>query len=139
MVPFERPVRFQDVDAAGLLFFAHFSTYAHEAMEHFFDPLDGGYVGLILQRRVGLPAVRVETEFFAPVRYGDRLTIETSIARLGTRSLTLRYRFVRLDGVAAAELLHTVVTTDLDALKSCDMPDDVRLLAEAHLEPAAPR
>jgi 4-hydroxybenzoyl-CoA thioesterase len=137
MIAFERPVRFQDVDAAGLLFFPEYASYAHEAMEHFFEPLDGGYVGLIQSRRIGLPAVRVETEFFAPVRYGDRLSIQTSVAKLGNRSLTFRYRFVRQDGVVAAELLHTVVTTDLEAVKSCEMPADVRGIAEAHLERGA--
>jgi hypothetical protein len=34
-------------------------------------------VGLITNRRIGLPAVR-RHQFFAPVRYGDRLVIETS-------------------------------------------------------------
>lgn len=135
MVVYEREVRFQDVDAAGLVFFPNFLTFAHEAMERVFDRLDGGYVRLIRDRRVGLPAVRVESEFLAPVRYGERIRIETSVAHLGNRSLTLAYRFVRPDGVLAARVRHTVVTTDLDRLVSCDMPDDVRRAAAEHLEP----
>jgi YbgC/YbaW family acyl-CoA thioester hydrolase len=133
MVVYEREVRFQDVDAAGLVYFPHFLSYAHEAMERLFDPLDGGYVRLIRARRIGLPAVRIDTQFFAPVRYGDRLSIESSVARLGNRSLTLHHRFVRQDGVLSAEAHHTVVSTDLDRARSCDMPDDVRRVAEAHL------
>ena len=135
MIGYERDVRFQEVDAAGMAFFPNFGVWAHEAMEAFFDPLDGGYVSLIRDRRVGLPAVRVETEFSAPLRFGDRVTVQTSVAHLGTRSLTLRYRFVRrADGVVCGEMRHTVVTTDLDRLRSCDMPEDVRRLAEAHLD-----
>lgn len=134
---YQRPVRFQDVDAAGLVFFPNYLVFAHEAMEALFEPLTGGYVGLIRERRIGLPAVRVASQFFAPVRYGDQLAIETRVIRIGNRSLTLGYRFVRKDGVLAAELEHTVVTTDLDALASCAMPDDVRALAERHLEPPA--
>ncbi len=134
MVVYEREVRFQDIDAASLVFFPHFLTYAHEAMERFFDPVEGGYVGLIRDRRIGLPAVRIDTQFFAPVRYGDRLTIETRVAELGNRSLTFHYRFIRQDGVLAAEARHTVVTTDLDAARSCPMPDDVRRMVESHLE-----
>lgn len=134
MVVYEREVRFQDVDAAGLIFFPNYLTFAHEAMERLFEPLDGGYVRLIRERRVGLPAVKVESEFLAPVRYGERLRIETSVARLGNRSMTLRYRFFRGDGVQAAEMLHTVVTTDLDAFRSREMPADVRAVAEAELE-----
>ena len=34
---------FEEVDAAGLLFFAVFAAYAHEAMAALFDGLAGGY------------------------------------------------------------------------------------------------
>jgi 4-hydroxybenzoyl-CoA thioesterase len=135
MVSLERPIKFEDVDAANIVFFARFLSYAHEAMERFFAPLEGGYAGLILQRRIGLPAVRVEADYAAPVRYGETLRIETSVVRIGRRSATLRYRMVRThDGVLAAELRHTVVTTDLVQLASVPMPEDVRALLSAHLE-----
>ena len=135
MIAYERAVHFHEVDAAGLVFFPHFLTYAHEAMERLFASLDGGYVGLVQGRRIGLPAVRVDCEFVAPLRYGDTARIETSIARLGGRSMVLRYRFVRvIDNARAAELEHTVVTTDLDRMQSCPMPDDVRRVAEQHVE-----
>jgi 4-hydroxybenzoyl-CoA thioesterase len=131
----ERRIKFEEVDAAGIVFFAHFVTYAHEAMESFFDGLDGGYAELILARRVGMPAVHVEMSFSAPVRFGDGLRIETSVARLGNRSATLRYKMFRTrDGELSADLKHTVVTTDLAALQSCDMPEDVRSILLAHLE-----
>ncbi len=135
MVSLEHPIKFEDVDAANIVFFARFLNYAHEAMERFFAPLEGGYAGLILQRRIGLPAVRVEADYAAPVRYGETLRIETSVVRIGRRSATLRYRMVRThDGVLAAELRHTVVTTDLVQLASVPMPEDVRALLSAHLE-----
>ena len=64
--------------------------------------------------------------------------IETTVARLGTRSMDLRYRFRRQsDGVVAAEVRHTVVTTDLSRVVSTDMPADVRAVAEQHLEAPA--
>lgn len=137
MVIFERAIKFEEVDAANIVFFARFVTYAHEAMEHFFSGIEGGYAALILERRVGLPAVHVEMSFSAPVRYGDTLRIETSIAHVGNRSATLRYRMIRArDGVLSAELRHKVVTTDLSALRSCVMPADIRALLLAHLESA---
>ena len=89
-----------------------------------------------MERRIGLPAVHVEVSFSAPVRYGDTLRIETSVARVGNRSATLLYRMIRArDEALSAELRHTVVTTDLRELRSCEMPADVRALLVAHLEP----
>lgn len=135
MFVYEREIRFHEVDGAGLLFFPRFFTYAHEAMEGLFAPVDGSYAGLILDRRIGLPAVAVHSDFKAPLRYGDRVRVETRVTRLGSRSLELSYRFLRAsDGVLSAEMRHTVVCTDLAAMKSTDMPEDVRAVAVAHLE-----
>jgi 4-hydroxybenzoyl-CoA thioesterase len=138
MVVFERHVKFEEVDAANIVFFARFVTYAHEAMEHFFGALDGGYAGLILERRVGLPAVHVEIAFTAPARYGDLLRIETRVARIGNRSAVLWYRMHHAkNDRLACELKHTVVTTDLRTLTSCEMPADVRALLLHHFESPA--
>jgi 4-hydroxybenzoyl-CoA thioesterase len=138
VIVFERPIKFEEVDAANIVFFARFVTYAHEAMEHFFGGLEGGYAALIIARRVGLPAVHVEMSFSVPVRYGDTLRIETSVAHVGRRSATLRYRMIRArDEALSAEITHKVVTTDLAELKSCVMPADVRALLLAHLEHAS--
>jgi 4-hydroxybenzoyl-CoA thioesterase len=142
VIAFDRPIKFEEVDAANIVFFARFVTYAHEAMEHFFGGLDGGYAGLVLERRVGLPAVHVDITFTAPARYGDVLRIETRVAKVGNRSAVLWYRMHhagpgRGDFRLACELKHTVVTTDLRSLTSCDMPDDVRTLLLQHLEAPA--
>src|SRR5262249_50201757 len=120
---------------AHIVFFARFATYAHEAMENFFSSIDGGYAALILERKVGFPAVHVEMSFAAPLRYGDVVRIETRVVKLGNRSAVLHYRmYDKKKGVLAAEVKHTVVTTDLDALRSCPMPADVRARFEEHLE-----
>jgi 4-hydroxybenzoyl-CoA thioesterase len=135
MIVSERIAKFEEVDAAGIVFFAHFVTYAHEAMEQFFGQVEGGYVALIMRRRIGFPAVKLTSEFHAPVRYGDRLRIETTVAHLGNRSARFRYRMKRMeDDELAAELEHTVVITDLEAMRSIDMPADVRAALSAHLE-----
>lgn len=134
MIVYRRPVRFEEVDAARIVFFARFFAYAHEAMEHFFSGLDdGGYVGLITKREIGLPAVKSESQFHSPLRYGDVVEIETVAVRVGNRSATLGFTLKQHDsGVLVAEITHTVVTTDLRRMRSCDMPADVRALLEAH-------
>lgn len=135
MIAIVRAIRFEEVDAAGIVFFGRFLSYAHEAMESFFDGVEGRYAGLIMERRIGLPAVNVETRYLAPLRYGESIRIETTTARLGNRSATLRYRLYRThDEVLSAEILHTVVLSDLTQMKSCEMPDDVRRVFETHLE-----
>jgi 4-hydroxybenzoyl-CoA thioesterase len=137
VIVFERSIKFEEVDAAGIVFFAWYLNYAHEAMEHFFSELPGGYAGLVLERRIGLPAVHVEVAFSSPLRYGEKLRIETTVKKVGNRSAVLRYRMINArTGLLAADLAHTVVTTNLGALRSCDMPEDVRARLLLHVEPA---
>lgn len=147
MLVYERAIRFEEVDAAAIVFFAYYAHYAHEAMEAFFAELDGGYPHLIVGRKIGLPAVHIEMNFKAPAKYGDLLRIETSTARLGNRSAVLRYKMyvAHRDGAEmppgtseVCELLHTVVTSDLTALASCEMPADVRAAFSSHLEERLP-
>src|ERR671933_2857116 len=129
MVVFERPIQFDEVDAAGIVFFGRFVNYAHEAMSHFFGALEGGYAGVVMGRRIGFPAVHMEAEFSSPLRFGDVLTIETRVTRVGNRSAVFHYRMINAKtGAISAELTHTVVTSDLRELRSCDMPADVRAL-----------
>lgn len=133
MMVYRRAVRFEEVDAARIVFFGRFFSYAHEAMEHFFSPIEGGYAGCILGRDVGFPAVKVEASYHSPLRYGDVVDIETSVTRLGGKSCVLRYRFVKVPGGSVcAEVFHTVVITRLSEMRSTEMPPDVRAHLEAH-------
>jgi len=130
---YERKVRFEDVDAAGIVFFAHIFSYCHEAMEELFASLDGGYVKLITERRIGLPAVRVEADFHAPLRYGDAVRIDVTVPHVGTTSCTLVYNVARAsDGARAATVKHVCVVSDLTRLAKVTIPDDVRAALEAN-------
>lgn len=132
MFRYSRDVRFQEVDAAGLMFFPNFLVICHEAMEDFFGELEGGYAGLIRDRGLGLPCVALETQFTAPLRHGETFDVNLEVVQLGSRSIQLGYRFVRGEQVCA-EVRQTVVVTALEAVRSAEMPEDVRALCRAHL------
>jgi 4-hydroxybenzoyl-CoA thioesterase len=132
-VEYQRAVRFEEVDAAGIAFFARFFNWCHEAMERFFDGVPGGYVDLITRRRIGFPAVHLTAEWRTPLRYGDVAKIETSVTKIGTTSATFRYVLTRIaDGAHVATIEHVTVATDLDAMTKRPLPDDCRALLERH-------
>lgn len=129
----DRAVRFDEVDAALMLYYPRFLGYCHEAMEAMFDALDGGYPRLITERRVGLPAVHIEVDFKSPLRYGDVVRIELDVVKTGNTSITLRYTLKRKDDdrlVAIVE--HVCVATDLDAMKAMTIPPDVTELLDRY-------
>jgi 4-hydroxybenzoyl-CoA thioesterase len=130
---YERPVRFEDVDAAQILFFPRFLSYCHEAMEALFGALDGGYVRLIRERKIGLPAVHIDVDFTSPLTYGDVARIDVTAPKIGTTSCTLRYAITRAkDGVLAATVNHVCVVSDLTTLTKIPIPDDVRAVLLAN-------
>ena|ERR1700722_14319626 len=131
---YERKVSFEEVDAAQIVFFPRFLSYCHEAMEGLFDDVEGGYVRLVRDRKVGVPAVHVECDFRAPLRYGDVARIETAVEKLGRTSVSFRYAISRAsDGTPVASVLHVCAVSDLVALKAIPIPDDVRAALERHL------
>jgi 4-hydroxybenzoyl-CoA thioesterase len=135
MFRYERPIRFEDVDAAQIVFFPRFFNYCHEAMEALFGALDGGYVRLITERHLGLPAVHVSCDFKSPLRYGDVARIDVSVVKVGTTSCTFRYDVARAkDGAHVATVTHTCVVSQLGAaMAKTSIPADVRAVLEAHL------
>ena len=140
MFTYERPVRFEDVDAAQIVFFSRFLNYCHEAMEALFVDLEGGYVALILERHVGLPAVHVECDFASPLRYGDVARIDVTVDRIGRSSCAFRYTMSRVaDGAAVAVIVHVCAVSDLRALRSIPIPDDMRAVLTRHLAPPPAR
>ena len=140
MFTYLRPVRFEDVDAARIVFFSRFLNYCHEAMEALFGDLEGGYVGLIVERHVGLPAVHVECDFASPLRYGDVARIDVSVDRIGRSSCAFRYAITREQGGAkVATIVHVCAVSDLRELKSIPIPDDMRAVLTRHLTPPPPK
>lgn len=130
---FNRPVRFDDIDAAQILFFARFFNYAHDAMEAFFGQLPGGYVDLVVRRGIGLPAVRVEADFVSPLRFGDVAQIGVVVLHIGRSSCTFRHTMRRKrDGVDVAVVKHVCAAVSLSTMKSIPIPEDMRALLARH-------
>lgn len=134
-----RPVRWSDVDAAGIVYFPRFFDYCHDAIEALFAALPGGYPRLTMERHVGVPSVHLEADFKAPLRYGDTCLVRVHVAKLGRSSVAFRHVLVRArDGVECAEVRHVVAVSDLVAVRAIEMPADVRALLAGHLAPDAP-
>jgi 4-hydroxybenzoyl-CoA thioesterase len=151
MPPFRHrmPVRFADVDHAGIVYYPRFFHYFHTAFEEFFRERLGsrGYVALLDEERIGFPAVSAHCDYKAPLRFGDTMAIDMSLERMGERSITLRYRVYRCPEpetaaatsgtgtgaaeVLAAEGLSTCAVVDLDAFRATPIPAHLRQLFAA--------
>ncbi len=126
-------IRFDQVDAAGLVYYPHFLHLCHATLEDFIDSeTEIGYRGLIIDRGWGLPTVAVQGDFAAPLRFGDTAVVTQRIERLGRTSIVFGYDIHRgADDVLSARTLVTCVLLDIAAHKPVPFPDDLRAVFAA--------
>jgi len=125
---FATPVRFADVDHAGIVYYPRFFHYFHVAFEELWRARIGpkAYSDIIDNQRIGFPAVRAECDFKAPLKFGDTAEIEVSIPRLGAKSITFRYRIFRSgDRALCAEGQVITAVVDLAKFVAVAIPEHV--------------
>lgn len=119
-------VPFQDIDAAGIVFFAHLFRYAHEAYEHFMQQSGCSLQQLIAEGSYLLPLVHAEADYRRPLRHADRLEIELRLQKLGHTSFTLGYRVLGEDQAEHASLETVHVALDRTTHQPVTLPDSLR-------------
>jgi 4-hydroxybenzoyl-CoA thioesterase len=141
---FTTPVRFSDVDHAGIVYYPRFFHFFHLAFEELWRVRLGAraYVQLLDRDRVGFPAVRAECDFTSPLRFGDTAEIELAVARLGGRSITFHYRVFRAaepdrERGLAADGKVVCAVTDLARFVAVPVPERVAALLADLVEPAS--
>jgi len=119
-------VRFADCDPAGIVFFPQYLVMVNELHELWFDEaLHVPYAELIGARRTGMPTVRLEVDFTAVSRHGDRLRQRLAVAKLGRTSLELAVEFDCASELRA-RFKQVLVCTSLATHKSHPLPEDLR-------------
>ncbi len=129
---FAVPVRFADVDHAGIVYYPRFFHFFHLAFEELWRARMGprAYVDLLDKDRVGFPAVKAECEFKAPLKFGDTAEIELSITRMGGKSITFAYHIYRAaegDTPRTLAAVGSVVTAIVDLARFVAVPVPARV------------
>ena len=123
---FRIPVRFADVDHAGIVYYPRFFHYFHIAFEEFFfRHLGRRYVDVVVKGKLGFPAVHAQAEFHAPVRFGQTLNVDMTVTRIGSSSISFGY-VGRLGRRVAVTGDVTVVCVDMNTFRSRTIPKPLR-------------
>lgn len=118
-------VRFEHCDAAGLMFYPRFFALVNEMVEDWFADMGASFKALHLERRKGVPTVRLEAEFGRPARMGDALTQTLTITEIGGASCKLTHE-ASVGGHPVARFEQTIVFVDLATMTPESWPDDLR-------------
>ena len=95
-----RTVRFQDVDAAGIVFYPRILEYFHDAYVGFLASVDLPLPRVLAEQTLIAPVRRANAEFLRPMRFGDPIDVGLVCAVFVGSSLTLGYRIAGAGGGA---------------------------------------
>jgi YbgC/YbaW family acyl-CoA thioester hydrolase len=124
------PVRWSDVDAAGVMYFGAFVRFFEIAEEELFRAAGVPY-GVVFDRfDCWLPRVRYTCEFRAPVRLGELLRVSAWVRKLGVKSLSLTFAVDKQDGARVADCEIVLVCVARETFKSKPMPAELRAALE---------
>jgi acyl-CoA thioester hydrolase len=117
-------VRFRDIDAFGHVNNAVFFSYVELArIRYLLDVLqpDTGF------DRLPLILARVELDFRSPIEFGEDVTVDTRVDRIGHTSFGMRHRMTAGQaGRLVGDVRTVLVTYDYTVARPMPVPDDGR-------------
>jgi YbgC/YbaW family acyl-CoA thioester hydrolase len=127
------PVRFQDVDAGGVLFFGRIFDYCHQAYEELIASSGTDHARYFAGGDFLVPIAHAEADYVKPIRHGERVTVDIDVTRVGRASFRLRYRVAGLSGDlrATVETVHAFV--EFKSMKPIPIPDPLRRFFQGYL------
>ncbi|MBV8222755.1 MAG: acyl-CoA thioesterase [Candidatus Eremiobacteraeota bacterium] len=122
----DEPVRWSDVDAAGVVYFGAFVRFFEVAEEELFRAAGVPY-GILFDRfDCWLPRVKYSCEFRAPARLGEMMHVIARVRKIGEKSITLEFTIDRPDGVRVADCEIVLVCVDRTTWKGKPVPEGLR-------------
>jgi 1,4-dihydroxy-2-naphthoyl-CoA hydrolase len=126
-----RAVRFQDIDAAGIVFFARFFEYFHDAFANLLASRGLGLPELLERGEWLAPLVHAEADYRRPLRFGDEARVIVTALDVGQTSMTCHFLVTNAGGETSAtgRTVHAFVARP--GFQRIAVPEAVRLAFSA--------
>ena len=111
---YTRTVRFQDTDAAGVVYFANVLAMCHEAYEESLAASGINLKAFFSNPSVVFPIIHASVDFYRPMFAGDRLTIQLTPQQVTGDEFEIAYQVFSSEvaGKSAAKALTKHVCID---------------------------
>lgn len=117
--------RFGDIDDAGIAYYPKLLHCFHCVFEDWWsEALGRSYAALMHEDKLGLPVVRLEVDFYRPVRYGDEPDVHLGVIRIGETSVEFAMWMTQGDEARPLNLARiTTVAMDMETMQKRVFPD----------------
>ena len=126
MFVYNTEIQLHHTDAAGVLFFSHQFTLAHDAYQAFMQDLGLPLAHFIEKADYFLPIVHAESDFKLPLRVGKKIKIKLMVNYIGQSSFILHYALFDEAGSLCGEVKTVHVCMDRTNHRKMDLPAEVR-------------
>jgi YbgC/YbaW family acyl-CoA thioester hydrolase len=136
----EEYVRWEDIDAAGIINYQAYLRFFGLAEAELLRSAGLNYRFLFEVLGIWLPRVRVECDFYIPVKLDELLAVEAYFSKIGRTSVHLNFEVRRKADPAnvVARGRYVLVCVMQKDFRSAPLPEEVRGKIARFLEPAPP-
>lgn len=120
-----RELRFGDCDISGTAYFPSYLDILNGVNEEFWASIGYAWHDIIWKDRWGTPTVHLTCDFSKPSFFGETLTFDLGVLRVGASSMKIRHR-ISCKGEMRWVSTQILAASDLDKHISVPWPDAVR-------------
>ncbi len=121
---YNRTVRFQDTDAAGVVYFANVLGICHEAYEESLEASSINLKDFFHNPSLAFPIVHASVDFLRPMFVGDKLSIDLIPQKLGVDKFEITYE-ITVGEVVVAKSITRHVCIDVSSRVKQELPDEI--------------
>jgi acyl-CoA thioester hydrolase len=135
----EEYVRWEDIDAAGIINYQAYLRFFGLAEAELLRSAGLNYRFLFEVLGIWLPRVRVECNFYKPVKLDELLSVEAYFSRIGRTSVHLDFEVRRRDRPEelVASGRYVLVCVRQGDFEPVPVPDEIRTRIDRFVEPAS--
>ncbi|MBP5972301.1 acyl-CoA thioesterase [Brasilonema sp. CT11] len=122
---YNRTIRFQDTDAAGVVYFANLLSICHEAYEESLIVSGINLKDFFTNPSVAFPIVHANVDFFRPLYCGDNLVIRLMPQQLSIDRFEVAYEVI-VGEVIAGKAVTRHVCIETSSRTKTELPENMR-------------
>jgi len=130
----EEPVRWSDIDRAGIIYYGQFLRFFEIAETELFRAVGLPYAEVFDRLDIWLPRVQIHFDFRKPLLLDDLIEVSAYVGRFGTKSLTLQFEVTRKGESGLVAEGHVVLASvSRSTFKSVPVPEEIRERLQPYL------
>ncbi|MGD1908912.1 MAG: acyl-CoA thioesterase [Leptolyngbyaceae cyanobacterium] len=119
---YHRTIRFQDTDAAGVVYFANVLSICHEAYEAALADAGIELQAFFGKGEIAVPIVHADIDFRQPFHCGDRIAVHLTATAMDEHRFAVQYEIIGSTKRSAATAQTIHICINVSARCRCPLP-----------------